>query len=240
MRAPFSINRFASSPAGFGKCALGVLVGLLCAGGAACSGGGDDHESADVDAAVAVLVENVGTPADEWAKAAASAFASQLSQGAALNAKDLGNEFRTSAQELSKSLCSETEKSDALSSSGAADAVELQVSQAMSEVAARAFALDPALLVAMGMETLGDLPPFALLDPSADPATPVADGAALSGFIKADFLADSGGIKLPTSESGLYGDFQRWFYEPSLDNGLLEQASAATQPIRASLGDCLG
>lgn len=217
-----------------------LLVGLCLFFNVACSDGGDGDEAADIPSEVASLMKTVGPAADDWAKEASSAYMSQLAGGGALNALDLGEDVRTLSSELSRSICAEAKESNGINGTETQDEFALRVSQAIGETAAREFAVNPALLIGMGLNTMSRLPPFALNAPQLDPTTPVDSPAALAGLLRDDFLAEGGGIKIPRPGEPTYGDFQRWFYEPSLDNELLEHASATARPIGEALADCLG
>jgi hypothetical protein len=88
------------------------------------------------------------------------------------------------------------------------------------------------------MSTWGLWPPFALKDPPPAPIAPVEGSQTLSRVIKPEFLTSGGGLIIPKTGNSSYENFRSWFYEPSLDNKLLERAMVTSAEVRSTTESC--
>lgn len=101
-----------------------------------------------------------------------------------------------------------------------------------------AMARQPGLMVNLGLTSWGKWPPFMLADPPPPLDLPV-DPANLSQFVKPEYLDPAGGVRLPVPGSPDYGSFQDWYFDPSLDNPLLERSMFITSEVRNSMNGCM-
>jgi len=217
---------------------LAVACGILTSSVAffSCSGGDD---GADPDSALSAVNAAVAEQAAEWAAAAAAAYSEELEVGGSLDAIVVQPKFEAATRTLVQFICGALEESSTLRDGADIDDVSLSVSRLVDEAAARAIARDGKLLAAIGLNTTDSLPVFMLSGPG-QPGSPIGEGNDFSGLVKPAFLdAKRGGIVLPEPADAAYVDFQRWLYDPKLDNRLLEKASATSKIVRGNVDDCL-
>lgn len=214
-----------------------VLTAVICSALISCSGASDNDAGGGLDSSVAKLNVEVTPKAADWATAAAAGYLAQVQSGGQLNFLALQQELAPQTQSLTDLICSRLKDDKALSKDENADEAQLAAGRVVDEAVARALASDPRLLIKAGLTTTGSLPPFMVKDP-APPAETALDPAALQSVIKPEFLDSKGGLRLPTAQESMYAEFQRWFYEPSLDNKLLEQSTATGTQVRTAISAC--
>ena len=212
----------------------GALMLALVAIGACSDSKGDDAKTdggvseSGSDSAIKELEPTIS----EWANTAVEGYAKQVAAGSALDYAPVAQEIKPASSKLSKAICDELK--------GVKDSEALRDSILLSadEAFAREFAKKPELLIATGMSTWGLWPPFALKDPAPAPTAPVDGTQALPQVIKPDFLTSGGGLIIPKTGDSSYEDFRTWFYDPSLDNKLLERAMVTSVEVRNSAESC--
>jgi hypothetical protein len=225
-----------------GRSVSGVLLGLFVAiliafVASGCSSDGDNSDGGGLDSAITKLNGDVSPKAADWASAVAAGYLAQAQSGGQLNFLALQQQLAPQTQSLTNFICSRLKDDKAFSKDENTDAAQLAAGRVVDEAVARALAGDPQLLIKAGLTRAGNLPPFMLKDP-APPAETALDPAALQSVIKPEFLDSNGGLRLPTAQDSMYAEFQRWLYEPSLDNKLLEQSTATGTQARTAINAC--
>jgi hypothetical protein len=213
-----------------------VLSAVLVLG--SCSGSGGDKANANGNGSNSSAAGSAGLQAtiEEWAAAAAEMYAKQADAGKSLDHLTVVQQLAPTTQRLTKVICAELK-----AEKGANNRSESQkaITFSVDEALARALAQKPRLLIAAGMTTWGRYPAFMMKDPVPPSDTPV-QSQALSERVKAEFLGQGGGINLPKPGDAGYEPFRRWFYDPALDNPLLERATVTSQDVRSSTDPCPG
>jgi hypothetical protein len=213
-----------------------VLSGVLLLN--ACSDSGGDNANTEGEVSNSSVVSGVAglqATIDEWAAAATEMYAKQVEGGKPLDHLPVVQQLAPTSQRLIKAICGELKSQS--DTEKRADA-QKSLTFAVDEALAKALAQNPNLLFASGMTTWGSYPPFILKDPPPQADAPVSNSQTLSEYVKPEFIAPSGGIIIPKEGDAAYEDFRRWFYEPSLDNPLLERATVTSQEVRSSTDPC--
>jgi hypothetical protein len=213
-----------------------VLSGVLVL--SSCSGSGDDKANTEGGISKSTLasgVANLEATIDEWAAAATGMYAKQVEAGKSLDHIPVVQELAPTTQRLIKAICGQL---NAETSSEKRTDAQKAITFSVGEALARALAQKPNLLIAAGMTTWARYPPFMLKDPPPEADAPVSTSQTLSEHVKPEFIAQGGGIIIPKTGDPTYEDFRRWFYDPSLDNPLLERATVTSQEVRSSTDPC--
>ncbi len=211
-----------------------TFAGCSDSGNADSKGNGNDSSSTDASA-----MAEIDPPLDEWATSATAEYGKQVEAGGQPDFNAVARAIAPATQALTAALCESFRNDDAFTDSGKASELEKQVAFAADEALARALAHKPRLLVALGMTTWGQWPPFALKDPAPAPDMPVGDlSQGLSQFLKPEFIGEDGGLSIPSKGAPGYQEFQAWFYDPALDNPLLEQTTVTTQSFNGWTDTC--
>ena len=213
-----------------------VLTAGLVLG--SCSGSGGDKANTEGNVSNSSATSGsagVQQTIEEWASAAAEMYSKQVEAGQSLDHLPVVQQLAPTTKRLVTAICGQLkDESDADKRSETQKAITFSVDEAL----ARAVAQKPNLLIAAGMAVWGKYPPFILKDPAPPADAAVANAQALSEQIKPEFVAQSGGIILPKQGDASYEEFRRWFYDPSLDNPLLERATVTSQEVRSSTDPC--
>lgn len=180
--------------------------------------------------------------AGRWASGLAEKYRTQVAATGAIDIAAILRDFAPETQNLGQATCAAMKDNKVIAEDKATSQfanAERAISPVIEEAAIGALAREPSILKAVGMTQWGSYPPFMFTDPPPAADAPVDPAAnSLAEHIKPEFIAQEGGLRVPTPSDASYSDFQQW-YSLDLQNKLAAEASASSEPVRRAIRDCL-